>query len=298
MRAALLMNERYDKGDVERSVTQLINPPRIDMLRKQHFAEMEKDLSEEWWALFGNAVHYILQLGKSPSMTVEQRLFAEIDGWPISGKPDVIDRHADHLFSLADYKVTTAFQLMKDEDGLKAEWEQQLNMLAYLFAVNHPKATIKELSIIAIVRDWQRSQAQSDLAYPVAPVTKIDAPLWTLAQQKAFLEDRVREHRNAEMMVDLGMPLPDCTDEERWMRQNTYAVIKKGGKRATKVFDNETEAQSDADKRSNRRATYEVIHRPGRSVRCHGNYCQCAQWCDQWARIRAVENETNGEQET
>jgi len=298
MRAALIMNERYDKGNVERSVTQLIQPPRIDILRKAHFHEVEKDLSEEWWSLFGNAVHYILELGKSPDMIAEQRLYAEIDGWPISGKPDLIERHADNLYSLGDYKVTTSYQLTKDEGGLKSEWEQQLNMLACLFAMNH-QATFKELYIIAIVRDWQRKQAQADLTYPAAPVVKIVAPIWTFAQQKAFLEERVRQHRNAEMLQDLGLPLPDCSPYERWSRADRYAVIRHGGKRAARVYDNEEEAEADAKTRSTSKSMYEVEYRPGKSVRCAGNYCQCAEWCDQFARMRQEEwqdDETNSEQ--
>ena len=91
VRAAHVNDAKYNKGDVDRSVTQIIQPPRIDMLRKAHWQEMEKDISEEWWALFGSAVHHILEMGAAPDQIVEERLNVEIDGWHVSGMTDLQD---------------------------------------------------------------------------------------------------------------------------------------------------------------------------------------------------------------
>lgn len=293
-RAAVAQNAKYNKGKVERSVTQLLLPPRIDMLRKKHFHEIEKDLSDEWWALFGAAVHYILELGKTPDMICEERFFTHIDGWDVSGACDVQEFHKDGSVSLTDYKITTAFVVMKDDDGVKPEWEQQLNMLAHMIALTKHVA-IRSLSVVAIIRDFQNAQAQSDPLYPASPVVPISLPLWSPQRQAQYMVERVRLHRKAEMLSDLDLPMPECTDAERWSRKHSWAVMKIGGKRAIKVYYNEEEAEADLAKRAGKKPTHEVVFRPGKSVRCAGNYCQVAQWCDQWAAIREAYGNDNAE---
>ena len=48
---------QYTKGDVNLSVTELLNSPRIVQLRTKHADELETDVSEMVWSLFGTAVH-------------------------------------------------------------------------------------------------------------------------------------------------------------------------------------------------------------------------------------------------
>ena len=280
VRAAYANDGKYNKGDVDRSVTQLIQPPRIDMLRKAHFREMQKDISEEWWALFGSAVHYILELGVSETSIVEERLYADIDGWRVSGMADLQEYDGDGIH-ISDYKVTTAFALAQDET-VKPEWEAQLNLLAWL-AHTSKKEHVKSLQIVAIVRDWQRSMAAADPSYPAAPVIKLRVPLWSMKRQETYLRDRVRLHRASEMLLEIDEPLPECSDEERWLRNSKWAVVKSGSKKAARVYDTKEDADDDLKARKD---GYAVEHRPGKPVRCDGNYCGVAEWCDQWARIK------------
>ena len=189
--------------------------------------------------------------------------------------------------TLSDYKVTTAYVLQMDET-IKPEWECQLNLLAYLIKTNKPTAKIKGLQTVAIVRDWQRTQARMDPLYPQAPVVVLKVPLWSLKRQEAYLRERVRLHREAEMLHAIDMPLPECSDEERWVRDTTWAVTKGEGKKASRVYDTEAEAEADL---SQRKPGYIVIHRPGKAVRCDGNFCGVAEWCDQWQRQRPKERD-------
>lgn len=291
VRAAYVNDERYDKGKVDRSVTQIIQPPRIDMLRKAHFREIEKDVSEEWWALFGNAVHSILEMGATDKMIVEERLFMEMDGWWISGMIDLQEFDKEGI-TVSDYKVTTAYALMQ-EGGVKPEWVEQLNLLALLIAVNKDVRVKANLQIVAIVRDWQRTQAAIDPLYPQAPVVKLNVPLWSMAKQKTFLRDRIRLHRESEMLYDVGIALPYCTDEERWMRDSKWGVIGPKAKKAARVYDNEQDAKDDL---AARKPGYRIEYRPGKSVRCDGNFCGVAQWCEQWAAIKAEAKENDNDQ--
>jgi hypothetical protein len=296
IRAAQKQEASYDRGNVDRSVTQLVQSSRIDALRRAHFTEMTKDISEEFWALFGNAVHTILELGAGPNDHVEERLYLEIDGWRVSGKADLqeYDMKAKTVV-ISDYKVTPAMGIMQKQGPVKPEWERQLNLLAYLLHKNRPEFTVKQLWIVAIVRDWQRTQAAIDPLYPQSPVINLKVPLWSIKRQESYLRERVGSHRTAEMLHAVDAPLPECTDEERWMRDSSWAVMKTGSKKASRVFDSEAGAMENL---ATRKAGYEVVYRPGKSVRCEGNYCQVAEWCDQWARIKAEQQPSEDESET
>ena len=303
LRAAKRQQAAYNKGNVDRSVTQLIQPPRIDLLRKKHFKEMEKDLSDEWWALFGSAIHSILEDNAAPHEVAERRYFVEIDGWFVSGQCDLSVFDGETV-DMTDWKTTTAYVVMMNEDGAKAEWEQQLNMLAYLCYAN-TGMKVTGLAVVAIIRDWNRKQAQLDPLYPPAPVVRLPVPVWSLKKQRQFIHDRIRAHRHAEMQIELGHEPPLCTDEERWMRESAFAVMKNENKRATRVFTQEQwalefikEKESEVPKKGKKKPdTYQVVVRPGESVRCKGNYCGVAEWCAQWAAIKEAEPETESPEE-
>jgi len=280
VRAVKRRNAAYDRGPAHRSVTQIIMPPRIDLLRKRHFHEMEKDVSEEWFALFGTAVHQILEWGVEKNEIAEERLYEEVDGWVLSGMMDCQTIRVDDHIEIVDYKVTAAYNLQGDKP--KPEWEQQMNLQAYLVEKNKG-VPVRRLTIMAIVRDWFRSKAQSDPTYPIAPVVAVTIPLWTAQRREDFAKECVRIHRLAEMHAELGMPLPECTASDRWERGHKYVVMKEGRKRAVRVCSSEQEA---ADILTAKGDGHYIEERPGKSMRCAENYCGVAPFCEQWAEIR------------
>ena len=293
LRAVTKQNAKYDRGNVHRSVTQLIQPPRIDILRKKHFREMEKDLSEEWWGLLGSAVHHILEMGADKGETTEERFFATVDGWKLSGACDLQEHHADSSVSFSDYKVTTSFAVMSGEEGFKEEWEYQLNLLAYL-ARKSKNLVIRDLTIVAIIRDWQRKQAEVNRDYPQAPVLPIRIPVWPMEKAEQYIKDRVNAHRIAEFTQKMTGDLPDCSDYERWVRGDSWIVQKEGNKRATKRVDTEAEAVAYIEKEVKKdKDKYRAVFRRGEPVRCMGNYCQVAAWCSQWQKEKAEQDAGN-----
>lgn len=332
MRAAQYSRRAYDETHTRpshRSVTQLILPPRIDLLRKRHHNELTSDVADEFWALLGSAVHHILEWGAESHQEAEERIYTEIDGWIISGMLDVQNNLVDGMdengkerkeIHIQDYKVTAAYNLLKEnfnpETGKaepKTEWVQQLNMQAYLVE-KEKNIPVTSLEIVAIVRDWQRRLAQGDPFYPVAPVVRVPIPLWTTEKQEAYIRERIHSHRHAEMMTELSSgddDLPECSPEERWENGTKWAVWKIGkiggrGKRPTRVASSEAEAQAIVDNLTRdmgvaggKKFTYEIEHRPGKPSRCVGNFCSVSEWCSQWKNDpRSKENnEQEKEQE-
>jgi hypothetical protein len=121
--------------------------------------------------------------------------------------------------------------------------------------------------------------------YPEAPITIIPIELWSDEQQDAYIAKRVKLHQDAEFERLTGGSLPLCSDLERWARPSTWAVKKVGNQRAMRVFNTEEEAQQyfDDNKLDNKHCTEE---RKGKNVRCEGDYCGVAKWCDQYAAIK------------
>ena len=56
-----LSRDDYTRGASHRSVTQLIDSPRIRILRERHWDELTEDISEKMWSVLGTAVHRIFE---------------------------------------------------------------------------------------------------------------------------------------------------------------------------------------------------------------------------------------------
>ena len=107
--------------------------------------------------------------------------------------------------------------------------------------------------------------------------------MWSPEEAEEFVKQRVSIHQKAR-----DGDLPECTDEERWLRGEKYAVRKEGRKTAVRVFDQEEEAETfisalkDKDKHS-------IEHRKGINMRCE-SFCDVAEFCFQYQSIK-VQND-------
>ena len=257
----------YRAPNCDLTVTQLIAPPRKVALEKKNDALMEVDASDRLWALLGQIGHGILERSANAGI-VEKRWYEAIDGWVISGQSDLVLSEN----KLIDYKFTSVYAV---KEGLKKEWEEQMNLLALL--AESKAQPIREAQIICIFRDWSILEARRDRNYPQRQVKVLPVPMWGYDRALSFCRERVKLHGDAQSG---NGPLPECTPEERWEKPAKWAVMKKDRVRAVKLYDNEIDAQKHS--RSEKNTT--VQYRPGESTRC-ANYCAAAPFCDQWKRI-------------
>lgn len=275
---AAVMNDPYS-FDGDRSTTGLIKSPRIYQLYKRHDLEMEEDVSDCIWRLVGSNTHYILErAGKlmekckhifGQRVVVEKRYYTDLLDWRIGGKIDLYEESAGRL---TDWKVTTVWSVTH---GIKPEYEQQLNINAYLMHVNNV-FFIRQLWLVAILRDWSKHKVEYGTDYPKCQVVVQDIKLWPYGETKKFIKRRIRLHQESESMSDDKL-LP-CTDAERWKRDDKYAVMKKGGKRALRLLNSQGEAETWI--KNNGRGD-RIDFRGGSFPRCEG-YCAAAPWCSQW----------------
>lgn len=255
--AAVTADPYVGGGDI--SVTKLIDAPQIRTLMAQHKDKITTDVSERIWSLLGQAVHTILERAalRQEGMVAEDRLYAEVAGWQVSGQFDVIQMDTGVL---SDYKVTTVYKL-QNIDG----WTQQLNVLRWLAHKNGIAVT--SLEIIAILRNWQKGEAERKPdSYPQTPIVRVEIPLWSLEDAEEYILDRVQLHQYAQQGGRV-----DCTNEERWYTGTQFALMKEGGKRAVKLFDERPTEIPEG---------HHVEERPGEYRRC-ASYCEVRHFCRQ-----------------
>ncbi len=247
------------------SVTQLISPPKIRMLKHRHREEITEDVADQIWKLLGTSVHSVIERAETKDSLVEERLTMKVGSKTISGQTDY---YKDGV--LQDFKVTSVWSVVYNPEG-KAEWTNQLNCLALLY--RNAGFEVNKLQVVAILRDHQSSKARTDASYPQIPIAVIDVPLWSKESQEDYVKFMVGFHEASEALAD--DEIKACTPEERWQTETKYAVKKVGNKRALKVFDDPTSASLFMGQQE---SNCTIEERPGEDKRCMG-YCPVKQFC-------------------
>jgi len=241
-------------------------------LRIKHADEIEMDAADMVWSLVGTAMHGVLEHGKGDDHIVEQRLHTEIDGWTVSGAVDLQTIKEDRI-TISDYKTTGVWAVMNE----KKEWEQQLNIYAWLIE-RVKKSPVDAIEIVAFIRDWKRRDAEVKKDYPDAPVKVIPIELWPYENRETFVRERIHLHAEAMFSAQTGGDLPFCSADDTWEKPTSYAVKKIGGVRANKVFYKREDAEKYLAEVGDK---YEIEVREGERTRC-GSYCNVAPFCSQY----------------
>ncbi len=267
------------------TTTQLIAPYRITVLRQKYDEHLTEDASDRIFALFGNAVHSILEtandeetpvydldgvLVPNPRYLVEKRFYADFPGGRLGGRIDVFEISSG---TLDDYKLCS-YHVVKD--GIKPEWQAQASINALLMEVD-AGLKVKRARIIALFRDWSKMAAQRQNDYPPRQVAVLDVPLWDTHKTLAYINDRIAALRDAQAN---GAPV--CTPEERWRKPDQWALKKRGKKRASKLYDSEAEAL--AAVALDESGESHVEDRPGEDTRCL-SYCSVTAYCSYFREL-------------
>jgi len=209
----------------------------------------------------------------------EKRLYLTVGDIKISGAPDWYNKIKKKV---EDYKVTTVYKVTK---GNYDDWEAQLNIYALLLI--NAGFPVDELQINAILKDFSRKDmiqwrknASNDSYYPDCPVARVNIPLWKPLDTLKFLITKIEDQMQVEELQDAEeiFAIRPCTLEEKWQKPTRYALMKKGGKRASSVFDTEAEAEGASIAKGRE---YFVEIRPGYAIRCE-EYCSVRDFCAQY----------------
>jgi hypothetical protein len=199
------------------SVTTLINPPRLTLLRAYNEAYLEVDAAELLYMVQGLAFHYMMVAvgfaDDSGTVFTEIRETRPFHGWNISGQFDILDGTV-----LADWKWTSIWSLLTP----KFEWDAQLNVYAWL--AKSRGLTVDGVRTWAMLRDWSNAKALKDRRLPPIAFADVERPLWKPEVTEAYIAARISVYDEAVRIVNsTGSPnaVPVCTEEERWERKGT-----------------------------------------------------------------------------
>ena len=258
-----LVGSSYDEHENVMSMTTLLDPERIRILRKKHANELIKDASDMADVTMGNAWHEKVQKEIQKPWLVEERFFGEFLGRRISGKIDAYDPVTKTLY---DYKVPSVYEFKKGK--IPEKFEQQLNGYKYLMELNGIEVSRLVLSVY--FRHWSEARIEQEEGDPPRKIMEMPVPVWDTEKTKEFLQTRVRKHVAAEEAP------PVCSPDERWAKNEQWAVMKKGRKSALKLYDHNANAVNHAAQDKD----FYVEHREEEiGMRCE-KYCPVSKFCD------------------
>lgn len=259
------------------SVTTVLNPSRYVILSRRHNSEVEQDVADMIWLLFGISFHSILENSRAEEEQLQEQYLKqdlgefdkELEGFKLSGKADLLDTKTN---TMVDYKTTSVYKVLF---GDYEDWRKQLLMYAWLF--KQQGYEVNKGQIVALMKDHSKSKAKYDRTYPQYPVKVIDFEF----NDQDFIDiekeiiDKFKELKRCEQLKDNELPM--CSMEERWNDGNKYAVKKKGNKRAERVFDTKEQAEEYMKDKEG----YEIEERLGEDRRCM-EYCSSCIYCPYW----------------
>lgn len=155
----------------EISATTLIQGTKQVILTQRHWNELEDDVADRIWAVFGTAVHALLE-NEGEEDFCEIELKQKVSNIIVTGR---LDNYNMATGVIADYKNTSVFKvkagLQKDADGKEhgfPEWKMQGLIYAWLLQKNRLPAT--KCRFIALLKDHSKTEAERDHSYPQSPV--------------------------------------------------------------------------------------------------------------------------------
>ena len=251
------------------SATTLLKGPKEIMLTKRHWDELEDDVADRIWAIFGSAVHSILEI-ETPDTFVEESVSTEVDKLIVTGRVDCYDPNNGVLY---DYKTASVWKVIYSDFE---DWKKQGLIYSWLLMKNG--FDVKRCRFVAMLKDHSKSKAKFDAGYPQSPVFvyEFDVTAEDLAEIETFIVAKVKEIEQVEELADDD--IPPCSENERWAKPTTYAVMKPGRKTALKVLGIKAEAEKMAEEQGN--GCY-VEERQGTDGKCP-EYCGCCEFCHYW----------------
>lgn len=255
----------YIPDDDTFSVTELLNPAKITLLRRRHREGIVQDVTDLFYRTWGNLMHQWLENFSEGECLKEERLKAKLGKFYLTGKPDLYyDR------TIWDYKLTSIWTFIYK--SRQEEWEKQLNMYNYLFS-QAVGLKVEKLKVIAMFRDWSKTRKQNESEYP-NQVEVIDIPMWDVNKIEDYIQRGIHLLVTQQDMPDDAI-IP-CSQKDVWQDDDKYAVMKKGRKSAVKLFDNESDALTMAQDKGK---DHSIVKREGEPKRCI-SYCDVREFCN------------------
>ena len=269
-----MAQEEYFEKENEYRVTALLAPIRETILKKRYKDQIEVDVSDMVWLLFGKAVHNVLENHQEADHELkEERIKVPFQNTIISGQFDLYNSNEKKI---TDYKTASVWKFIyKDFE----DWKHQT--LIYCWLMNQIGFDANKGEIVAFLKDHSKTESERKKDYPQEPVQTVEFEFTDddLKNIEHFIHGRVLKLKENENTPDDQLPL--CTEDERFNSGTKYAVKKGNNKRAVKVFSDHKSAQEFVEQKAKYGAdkNHWIEERPGEDKRCKW-YCFVNEFCD------------------
>ena len=237
------------------------------ILSDRHFDEITVDAADSVWAVWGTAVHALLE--SQPDNNFHEESFkVPVSNSFVTGQVDSYDMENGVI---NDWKTASVWKVQFNDFK---DWRAQ--GLTYAWLLQQSGLEVKKCRFVALLKDHSKTKAKNDSSYPQSPVFiyEFDVTAADMEETAARILSKVQEIENAYELDDDA--IEPCSAEERWADGEKWAVMKNGRKTAIKLFDNSADADAMAGEMGN---AYYVEHRPAISRKC-GEYCNCKDFCN------------------
>lgn len=258
--------ERHNKQG-QYSATTLNKGVKEIILQERHWDEFTQDAADNVWAVFGTAVHALLE--SQPDNNFHEESFKiPVNNSYVTGQVDSYDMEHAIIF---DWKTASVWKVQFADFS---DWYKQ--GMTYAWLLKQSGLEVRRCVFIALLKDHSKTKAKTDASYPQSPVFRYEFEVTDeeLAQTEKRIKDKVAEIENAYKLGDDD--IEPCSADERWADNEKWAVMKNGRKSAIRVFDNQADADAMAGEMGN---AYYVEHRPAVSKKC-ADYCLCKDFCN------------------
>jgi len=252
----------------EYRVTSLLKGVRETILERRHDDEIERDVSDMVWLLFGTAVHNILEKYQEGDHELkEERIKVPFGKYILSGQ---FDLYNDKSKVVTDYKTASVWKLIY---GDFEDWRRQI--LIYAYMLRQIGFDARAGQVVAFLKDHSKREAKHKADYPPHPVevVRFDFMEDDFAECEEWLRRKFAEIEAVENLPDENLPI--CTPEERFNSGDKFAVMKKGRKTALRVLDSMDEAERWKEQNG---GDY-IETRPGEDKKCE-EYCSVNKFCN------------------
>ena len=249
------------------SATTLNKGAKEIILTDRHFDEITVDAADSVWAVWGTAVHALLE--SQPDNNFHEESFkVPVSNSFVTGQVDSYDMENGVI---NDWKTASVWKVQFNDFK---DWRAQ--GLTYAWLLQQSGLEVKKCRFVALLKDHSKTKAKTDSSYPQSPVFiyEFDVTAADMEETAARILTKVQEIESAYELDDDA--IEPCSAEERWADGEKWAVMKNGRKTAIKLFDNSADADAMAGEMGN---AYYVEHRPAISRKC-GDYCNCKDFCN------------------
>lgn len=211
--------ERHNKAGCY-SATTLNKGVKEIILQERHWNELTVDAADSVWAVWGTAVHALLESEKDDNFH-EEKFDVKVSRSRVTG---IVDSYDMENGVINDWKTASVCKVTLNDF---ADWRAQ--GMSYAWLLRQSGLDARRCRFIALLKDHSKAKARTERRYPKSPVFvyEFDVTQKDIEAAGERILRKVKALEDAEGKADDD--IEPCSREERWAaaRGKSRAVSRK-----------------------------------------------------------------------